>query len=97
MNKADIILTNAIVLTMDEAFNLYEPGAVAVKDDSIIAVGPSEEINRGLHSHRNHRLLSSSADARSNQRAHTRTNDTAARVGRRFTPGCLAAGLYDAG
>ncbi len=41
---ADLILTNAIVLTMDEKFAHYEPGAVVVNGDSITAVGPDAEI-----------------------------------------------------
>jgi len=45
-NKADTLLMNAIVLTMDGEFNQYEPGAVAVKDDSILAVGPENEIKK---------------------------------------------------
>lgn len=40
----DVLLTNAIVLTMDEAFHLYEPGAVAVSADSIVAVGPERDL-----------------------------------------------------
>jgi 5-methylthioadenosine/S-adenosylhomocysteine deaminase len=44
--KADTLLTNAIVLTMDEAFNQYEPGAVVITDDSIIAVGTEEDIKK---------------------------------------------------
>jgi len=44
MIHADWILTNAIVLTMDDEFNLYEPGAVVVSGDSILAVGRQEEI-----------------------------------------------------
>jgi 5-methylthioadenosine/S-adenosylhomocysteine deaminase len=42
----DIILTNALVLTMDEKLTQYEPGAVAVLGDSIIAVGPEDEIQK---------------------------------------------------
>ena len=38
--KADTLLTNAIVLTMDGKLNQYDPGAVAVKGDVIIAVDP---------------------------------------------------------
>ena len=34
-----LLLTNAIVLTMDAALTQYEPGAVAVQGDSIAAVG----------------------------------------------------------
>ncbi len=44
MNPVDLLLTNAIVLTMDEDFSLFEPGAVAVSGDSIVAVGPAAEI-----------------------------------------------------
>ncbi len=38
--NCDILLINAIVLTMDEDFNQYEPGAVAIQNDSILEVGP---------------------------------------------------------
>ncbi len=44
MSIVDLILTNAIVLTMDDKFNLFEPGAVAVKDDCIVAVGLAADI-----------------------------------------------------
>jgi 5-methylthioadenosine/S-adenosylhomocysteine deaminase len=45
-NKVDTLLINAIVLTMNEEFNQYEPGAVAVKGDSIVAVGPEDELTK---------------------------------------------------
>ena len=41
---ADILLTNALVLTMDESLNQYDPGAVAVRGNSIVAVGFETEI-----------------------------------------------------
>ncbi|RJP54806.1 MAG: amidohydrolase [Anaerolineaceae bacterium] len=44
--KADTLFTNAIVLTMDEKLNQYDPGAVAVKGDTIIAVGTEEKIKK---------------------------------------------------
>jgi 5-methylthioadenosine/S-adenosylhomocysteine deaminase len=44
MEKADTILTNAIVLTMDADYHIFEPGAVAIKDDSILAVGSVDEL-----------------------------------------------------
>ena len=44
--KADTLFTNAIVLTMDGQLNQYDPGAIAVKGDSIIAVGPEAEITK---------------------------------------------------
>jgi len=40
----DHIITGDFVVTMDADYALYRPGAVAVKDDSIIAVGPQETI-----------------------------------------------------
>jgi 5-methylthioadenosine/S-adenosylhomocysteine deaminase len=40
----DTLFTNALVLTMDETLTQYSPGAVAVKGDSIVAVGPEREI-----------------------------------------------------
>src|ERR1700690_4579440 len=43
---ADILLTNAHVLTMDEGLNQYNPGAVAVVGDSIDAVGLEADIKR---------------------------------------------------
>ncbi len=44
MEKSDLLLTNAIVLVMDEGFHQYEPGAVAVTGNKIVAVGPQAEI-----------------------------------------------------
>lgn len=41
---ADILLINAHVLTMDDEMNQYRPGAVAVKGDSILAVGLETQI-----------------------------------------------------
>ncbi len=46
MKTVDILLTNALVLTMDEQMNQYNPGAVAVAGDSIAAVGPEAEIKK---------------------------------------------------
>lgn len=42
--KADILFKNAIVLTMDEGLHKYEPGALAVSGDSILAVGPEKDL-----------------------------------------------------
>ncbi len=41
---ADTLFVNAIVVTMDEQLNQYEPGAVAVKNTKIVAIGPQEKI-----------------------------------------------------
>ncbi|MFC1878336.1 amidohydrolase family protein [Chloroflexota bacterium] len=43
-NKIDLLLTNAIILTMDEEYNLYEPGALAIQGENIVAVGSEETI-----------------------------------------------------
>src|SRR5688572_7409815 len=44
--KVDILLTNAVVLTMDDKLNQYDPGAIAITGDSILAVGPEAEIKK---------------------------------------------------
>lgn len=44
MQAVDKILTNAVVLTMDGSFHIFDPGALAVRGDAIIAVGRSDEI-----------------------------------------------------
>ena len=42
--SVDVILTNALVLTMDEDFNQYASGALALQGDSIVAVGLADQI-----------------------------------------------------
>ncbi|HSO27611.1 MAG TPA: amidohydrolase family protein, partial [Anaerolineales bacterium] len=42
--KCDLLFTNALVLTMDEQLTLFEPGAVAISGDSILAVGPDSDL-----------------------------------------------------
>ncbi len=46
MPEADLIFTNAIVLTMDEKLNQYEPGAVVVQGEEIVAAGPESDIKK---------------------------------------------------
>ncbi len=43
-NTLDTILHNAIVLTMDSSMSIYEPGAVGITNDKIVAVGPEEKL-----------------------------------------------------
>ncbi len=43
---SDLILKNAILLTMDAGLSVYEPGAIAIQGDHILAVGTEEEISR---------------------------------------------------
>ncbi len=44
MQNADYLLKNAALITLDEQYHQYEPGALAVAGDSILAVGPQREI-----------------------------------------------------
>ncbi len=46
--KVDILLTNAIVLTLDEAYKKYDHGAVAIQGDHIYAVGPAEKMEEEI-------------------------------------------------
>ncbi len=42
----DTLFINAVVLTMDEFLTQYDPGAVAVRGDSIVAVGPEADLKK---------------------------------------------------
>ncbi|HSM24390.1 MAG TPA: amidohydrolase family protein [Anaerolineaceae bacterium] len=44
MEEVTLIIKNANILTMDETFSQYSPGAIAIQDDIIKAVGPESEI-----------------------------------------------------
>ena len=44
--NADILFTNAIVLTMDTSLAQYEPGAVAVQGDSILDAGYEDDLKK---------------------------------------------------
>ena len=46
MENVDLLLTNAIVLCMDQNFHQYEPGAVAITGNLIVAVGAENEIRK---------------------------------------------------
>lgn len=46
MTQVDTLFTNAFILTMDQNLTQYSPGAVAVKGDSILAVGHEDEIKK---------------------------------------------------
>src|SRR4030066_837990 len=43
-HDADTILKNAILLTMDANLTIYEPGAIAIRGNQILAVGPEADI-----------------------------------------------------
>lgn len=42
--QVDILLRNGIVVTMNGNYDVFEDGAVAIRDDSIVAVSPAAEI-----------------------------------------------------
>ncbi len=44
MERADLILTHGLVITIDGAFSQYPDGAVAISGDHIVAVGASADI-----------------------------------------------------
>lgn len=44
MDKVDILLQNAVVLTIDESFRKFDPGAVAIRGENIVAVGAHDYI-----------------------------------------------------
>jgi 5-methylthioadenosine/S-adenosylhomocysteine deaminase len=44
MQPVDLIVSGGIVVTMDSARTIYQDGSVAVRGDSIVAVGPRAEI-----------------------------------------------------
>ncbi|MEZ4643992.1 MAG: amidohydrolase family protein [Chloroflexota bacterium] len=42
--QVDVLLVNGVVITMNGRYDIFSPGAVAVRDDSIVAVGTQAEI-----------------------------------------------------
>jgi 5-methylthioadenosine/S-adenosylhomocysteine deaminase len=49
--NVDFLLTNAIVLTMDTNYTIFEPGAVAVLGDKILAIGPETALKDQYTTH----------------------------------------------
>jgi 5-methylthioadenosine/S-adenosylhomocysteine deaminase len=44
--SAELLFVNALILTMDEAMHIYEPGALAVGGDSLLAVGLESDLKK---------------------------------------------------
>ena len=52
MTKINTMLTNAIVITMDDEFNIFEPGAVAIRGINGVDVGVTDkrcDVNQKVH------------------------------------------------
>ena len=43
-SQADLLLTHALIVTMDKSFRVIEDGALAIQDDTIIGVGKTKEL-----------------------------------------------------
>jgi len=48
--SVDLIISGGIVVTMDAPRNIYQDGSVAVRGDSIVAVGPRADIEARFQS-----------------------------------------------
>ena len=48
MTTVDVLLTNAIVVTMNASGDIFPSGAVAISGHSIVAVGPAAAIAAGV-------------------------------------------------
>jgi 5-methylthioadenosine/S-adenosylhomocysteine deaminase len=46
LHEVDLVVVGGIVLTADQDWNIYDPGAVAVDGGAIVGVGPREEVER---------------------------------------------------
>jgi 5-methylthioadenosine/S-adenosylhomocysteine deaminase len=48
--KADILILNGLVLTLDTDSTIFKPGGIAIRDGKIEAVGPSDKIESAFES-----------------------------------------------
>ncbi|MGB7228301.1 MAG: amidohydrolase family protein, partial [Candidatus Acidiferrales bacterium] len=42
--RVDLLIVHGTVITMDSARHVYDDGAVAIRGDSIVAVGPAQDL-----------------------------------------------------
>ncbi len=50
--SVDLLITGALVLTMDEGRRVFAPGAVAIRGDALAAVGPAAEVAAAVQARR---------------------------------------------
>ena len=50
MRKVDTLITGGAVVTMNAKRDVFSPGAVAIKDGKIVAVGPEERVRQLVES-----------------------------------------------
>ena len=93
--SCDLLLTNATVLTMDDA--VHGASHRARSRSAATRSSRSGRRARRTSAAETHRLPRPRRDAGPGQRAHPRADDAAARAGRRSAPRRLADGLHDAG
>ena len=43
-SRVDLLITHGTITTMDSAHDVYDDGAIAIRGDSIVAIGPANEI-----------------------------------------------------
>ena len=93
----DLVVTNGTVVTMDAQRRVIENGAVAVRGDSIVAVGPSAEIARAIRCGEDRRCARGDCDAGADQRARARGDELVSGHGGRSGAGRLAEEIYFSG
>ena len=62
--RSDLLLSGGTVVTMDPAFRVVEDGAVAVRGERIVAVGPAARARGPLHRREDDRHHGPDRDAR---------------------------------
>ena len=80
-DKADLLITGGTVVTMDAARSILDDGAVVVKGDTIVAVGPRTN-SKQIRCRTDHRRKGQAGFARIHQRPHPRAHDAFPRPAR---------------
>ena len=92
---ADILVLGGIVVTMDERRTILPDGGLALRGDSITALGPRTRSPR--HTGRHHHRRDTACDPRSDRRPHAHPDDALPRPGGRSAAAHLARAARVAG